>query len=218
MKYWKRKRFRTNNDILAFSCPNCGKMNSAPVRTVKTHFLDGTPRDLEAFLSGHPICSCGCVCEKDMLTRNNNITEVINSAEYQSILHGNYDEVEKKLRLMSFFPDWYGCTSVFLTHVHDNAETIKSAIAELKEMMSKYPLKKLRRTVPCEHLFAGTCHGYFIITAEMQLADMYRRIGDFDNARACLDNVWQQNPDSLPTNEYIATQHQLINEQDMQAW
>jgi uncharacterized protein HemY len=53
----------------------------------------------------------------------------------------------------------------------------------------------------------------FLITKDMKLADMHRRVGDFDKASNLLRHIAQNSSDKY-TQEYVALQRMLIDQQN----
>lgn len=211
---------RTSPRIITILCPNCGKEHSVQYRKAKSYYLDGTPQDLEAGLAMYVICDCGCLCHENMW-QSTGLAQYIAQPEYQAVLHGNYTDLERKLRLLTFFPGFNTCAEVWLTHVaspETQHESIVRAIERLTELEPQLPEMWLDRFIIGIYMpqfnWKWECH----ISVALQKADLYRRIGEFDKATALLRQEALQWPNDAHTQEYISFQEGLISNNDCAAW
>jgi tetratricopeptide (TPR) repeat protein len=213
----KKKNVNPNAGRIMLTCPNCGKEHAVRYYQPKEYYLDGTPKDLEGVLSMAVICDCGCLCEENIWSWQAP-SQIIAQPEYQAILQHPYNEVEKKLRLMSFFPPFYGRAEVLLTHIvplNEQKDATLRAIERLEELEPQYPEMWLDKFIIGDYMPHFKWHGESQLGVSLQLADLYRRLGKFDNALARLQQESERWPNSQYTQEYIAFQNDLMNKKNV---
>lgn len=218
IELFKRKKKDVNEHtsprIITFACPNCGKEHSVQYRKARSYYLDGTPQDLEKALSMCVVCDCGCLCQENYLFDCQNWAELIARPAHQSILRGDYTDVERKLRIMTLYPGVYGIYDVWLTHavspdkMHDS---LRHAISKIKSSSPHF----VNCVVNGCYMPQFQWKWSFCIEKHLQLADMYRRIGEFELAATILNDKAQQKQNNY-LDEYIQLQTKLIEEKNAQ--
>lgn len=215
MQLFKRKNkeeSNTNAGLIVLICPHCRKEHKVQYHQVKEYYLDGTPKDLEGALSMSVICDCGCVCQESYIFDCQQWSELISQPEHQVILSGNYGDVERKIRIMLLYPGVYGVRDVWLTHVGSNKENHDALLSAIPRIESLSPCVVDTDVLGC-YLPQFKWKWPFLITKDMKLADMYRRVGDFDKASNLLRHI-AHNANDKYTQEYVALQRMLIDQQN----
>lgn len=213
----KKKNVNPNAGRIMLTCPNCGKEHEVRYYQPKEYYLDGTPKDLEGFLSMVVICDCGCLCKENIWSWHV-LPQLIAQPDYQAVLKHPYSEVEKKLRLMSFFTPFYGRAEVWLTHIvplNEQKDATLRAIERLEELEPQCVEMWLDRFLIGEYMPQFKWQGEFHLGVSLQLADLYRRIGKFDNALARLQQESECWPNDKETQEYVAFQKNLISKKNV---
>lgn len=213
----KKKNVDPNAGRIMLTCPNCGKEHAVRYYQPKEYYLDGTPKDLEGAFSMVVICDCGCLCERNIWSWQAP-SQIIAQPEYQAILQHPYNEVEKKLRLMSFFPPFFCRAEVWLTHIvplNEQKDATLRAIERLEELEPQYPKMWFDRCIIGAYMPQFKWKWQFHLGVSLQLADLYRRLGEFDKALARLQRESEEWPNAQYTQEYIAFQKNLMNKKNV---
>ena len=215
MALFKKKDVSTR--IIQFLCPNCGRKHTVPYFKAKEYYLDGTPADIAGALSQVVICECGCICKEGM-TAWSGLTDIIANPEYTTILHSNDKESVKKLRLMTFFPLHFVAPEVWLTHVvpaEQLTDVLLFAIQHTAQLTQKYAPLTFGQVVKGTYMKEFQWKYEFDINANLLLADMYRRLGQWDKASALLDAESFDSQDKY-MQDYINFQRKLIADKNHQ--
>lgn len=213
----KKKKLNPNAGRIVLTCPNCGKEHEVRYYQAKEYYLDGIPKDLEGALSMTVICDCGCLCKQDMWSWEA-LPQIIAQDDYQTILKQPYSELEKKIRLMSFFPAFYGCAEIWLTHIvpsNEQKDVALRAIERIKELEPQLPEMWLDKFIIGAYMPQFKWKWEFHLPISLQLADLYRRVGEFEKALTLLQQESECWPNDDYTQEYVALQKNLIHKNNV---
>ena len=216
MRLFQTREKKTQR-IVTFRCPHCGKEHNVPYFKVKSYYLDGTPKDLEGALSQIIVCDCGCVCKEGMTTWSG-LSQIINSAEYQTLLRAECNEMEKKLHLMTFFPLSFTFPEVWLTHLVHNDQllpALQMAIQRIQQLKNEYAQLTFGQVVKGCYMTEFQWKYEFFINDNLLLSDLYRRSGQFTDAAQLLE-VAEDNKQNAYLQNYIAFQRKLISAHNSQ--
>lgn len=208
-------------------CPHCFEAQTYENEWYGTLTLDGQitlefekegqyghTKQEEKFLANVRLCKCGMVVHADMYPTLQQ-RETIQTHEYQAILKNkNLPEIEKKLRLMEFFPSVYGDVDVLWAHYLDDTDHEK-AMEYLHQAIQKIENGELHILYPIFNSFIGDGDHKtraFFLTEDFLLVDFYRRTGQFKKAQAQCDKLWNGNHrhPSLYMFEWLQAESELI--------
>jgi hypothetical protein len=203
--------------VITCKCPHCGKEYNVSYFKVKSYYLDGTPKELEGVLSQIVICDCGCVCQEGMTTWSG-LSQIITSAAYQSVLHSDCNTMEKKLRLMTFFPLSFVLPEVWLTHLVPESQlphALQRAIQRIQQLPQEFPPLAFGQIIKGCYMPEFQWKYEFFVNENLLLSDLYRRSKQFANATMLLDAEAKNTQDTY-VHDYINFQRQLIANNDSQ--
>lgn len=184
----------------------------------------------EAFLHDIMICPvCGTLVRYQENTRGYDVPfgtpysieygQIIKSPEYQAIANNpSLPLLEKKLRLMQFFPSLYGDVDILWAHYldqHHPKEAKKHLLNAIKDIEDGNLLVQYTPT--------SFMHGHgqrsvreFVLTERILLIDLYRRTEQFEKAEALIDKMWfaKHTNASIFLYEWLDVQSEMIAAKD----
>ena len=169
------------------------------------------PKDLESALAMVVVCDCGCVCREGMWSWNT-LSQTIASPEYQAVLNGAYSDIERKLRLMTFFALFFPYAASCLTHAvidSEKPDAIAKAITRVSTLETEFAPFVFYFEVPGTRLPHFSFTQSFGFSSNLHLIDLYRRAGDFQSASLLIQRAHEHK--SAQIEQYLKFQQKLID-------
>lgn len=197
------------------ACPICGQMHKIEYHPFTTLFLDAMPFvPMNQIMKMMAFCTtCGWAYFIKDLTPIDAVN-ILRSAEYKQVLQTQYrDETEKKLHLfdaiyhMPYMPAYY---AHYYQEVGDN-ETASTWLRHMvNDILNERDVKPLEiEKHQLEHCKLTDVLAFY---PDVKLVDLYRRLGDEDNALRQIASLRAQEYHAEPVTlmEYLACQEALI--------
>ncbi|MBQ8806349.1 MAG: hypothetical protein IJZ68_07850 [Bacteroidaceae bacterium] len=223
-------------------CTNCKRTFEHEKVTATYHTLDGLPPTNESqieycrtkedpFLNSVAICPhCHAVTRYREVKENNfdswfaipqsiEYSEIIQSLSYQSIARNPAISVlERKLRLMEYFPALFGDIDVLWAHYLDqhHPDQAQTHLLNAIEDIENRRLFIQRTGTALLQSPNGTIIRPFVMTESILLIDFYRRTQQFSKAQELIEKMWfgkHTNADIF-FYEWLETQEELIVNKD----